>query len=219
MTLSARPAAAAVTALACAAALAAPLAVYAQKPDDGAAASMPSPGGQLDAATVVAAVTEGLRTIHADQGTPNLVWPSHYGASSACGPLPSSAYCPSNHTVYIAREDAEISYSFGDAALAYVVAHEYAHAMQNHFGVFNPDTRSHELEADCLAGYYLAAIPNVTFDEDDVYEIRDMAIRVGDYDFMHPNHHGTPDDRVHAVVDGIMIAVGEGDVSACVRAY
>ncbi len=182
-------------------------------------ASSSTSAGELDAHTVVTAIVQGLQEIHAGQNVPTIIWPTNYGAMSGCGPLPSSAYCPSNHTVYIAQEDAQHSYRFGDAALAYVVAHEYAHAMQTAFGVYNADVRSTELEADCLAGFYLASIPNVTFDDSDIYEIRDMALSIGDYDFMHPNHHGTPDQRVNAVLDGMRNQIGGADWQSCTANY
>ncbi len=179
----------------------------------------PGPGGQLTPDLVVRAVAEGLQTYHEDFSTPSIVWPARYGQSSPCGPLPSSAYCPMNHTVYIAQEDAQLAYRWGDAALAYVVAHEYAHAMQRAYSIYNADTPSNELEADCLAGYYLAAIPNVTFDESDIYEIRNMAEAIGDYDFMHPNHHGTPQQRINAVISGIRDFIGGAPYESCLYAY
>lgn len=179
----------------------------------------PGPGGQLEPDLVVRAVAEGLRDFHNDLSTPDIVWPARYGDTSPCGPLPSSAYCPMNNTIYIAQEDARLAYRFGDAALAYVVAHEYAHAMQRAYRIYNSSTPVNELEADCLAGYYLAAIPNVTFDENDIYEIRNMAESIGDYHFLHPQHHGTPEQRMNAVLAGIRDYIGGAPYESCLYAY
>ena len=56
-----------------------------------------------------------------------------------------------------------MAYQHGDAALAYILAHEYAHAMQTALG-FKPDiTPISELQADCLAGLYLGLITNINY--------------------------------------------------------
>ncbi len=48
-----------------------------------------------------------------------------------------------------------MAYQHGDAALAYIVAHEYAHAMQTAYGFQPRITPISELQADCLAGVYI----------------------------------------------------------------
>ncbi|NET55036.1 MAG: hypothetical protein F6K47_02175 [Symploca sp. SIO2E6] len=95
------------------------------------------------------------------------------------------------------------AYNHGDAALAYIVAHEYAHAMQTAFG-FQPNiTPISELQADCLAGFYLGVIPNIVFDTSDILEIGSFAHSVGDFETWHDDHHGTPKQRIKAVSIGI----------------
>ena len=97
----------------------------------------------------------------------------------------------------------DMAYDFGDAALAYLVGHEYAHAMQTVHGFSLNDIPISELQADCLAGAYMAATPDVHFDEKDVWEIVDFANSIGDYNVWAQDHHGTPDQRVAAVVRGM----------------
>jgi hypothetical protein len=95
-----------------------------------------------------------------------------------------------------------MAYQHGDAALAYILAHEYAHAMQTAFG-FMPDiTPISELQADCLAGVYLGAIPNINFDTLDVLEIGSLAHGIGDFTWGE-QHHRTPQERMKAVSIGL----------------
>jgi uncharacterized protein len=61
-----------------------------------------------------------------------------------------------------------------------------------------------ELNADCLAGTWLAwdaAHNNLT--PADTQQVLDAALAVGDFDFMSPQHHGTPEQRRDAVMTGL----------------
>jgi hypothetical protein len=40
----------------------------------------------------------------------------------------------------------------------YVLAHEFGHEIEGHFGVLAPTTLARELTADCLAGYFLGSL-------------------------------------------------------------
>lgn len=74
-----------------------------------------------------------------------------------------------------------------------------------------------ELQADCLAGVYLGSLPNVTYDRSDMEEIGSLAYRLGDYHWGWL-HHGTPEQRVRAVVRGINASRdGLQGARACMR--
>ena len=129
------------------------------------------------------------------------------GYPSRCGSVSFAGYCPSNHTVYITDTGIKLAYNFGDAALAYILAHEYAHAMQTAYGFTPRITPISELQADCLAGFYLGKIPNISFDRRDIQEISALAYNVGDFSYWDKNHHGTPVQRLNAVTRGIQASV------------
>ncbi|MFP5416217.1 MAG: neutral zinc metallopeptidase [Actinomycetes bacterium] len=120
-------------------------------------------------------------------------------ATSAVGPF----YCPADSTVYLDKGffDAmlpRLGAAGGDAAEAYVIAHEYGHHIQNLTGIMaqvqqagqqtgptSPQTRL-ELQADCYAGVwfrYAANDPNGPIAEvtqDDLNRAADAAEAVGD---------------------------------------
>lgn len=157
----------------------------------------------------------GIQRLHNNKAVPKLVWGIPRGYRGGCGPVNGSHFCLRDRTVYIAREDIYLAYEHGDAALAYIVSHEYAHAMQTAFGFRPRSTRDLELQADCLAGAYMGLIPNLEFDRSDIREIGSLAHRLGDYARWHHDHHGTPRQRLQAVMLG-MRSVHQGrGVSAC----
>ena len=98
--------------------------------------------------------------------------------------------------------------TIGDAAVAFVVAHEYAH----HIVHSVPDVREltennilrEELQADCFAGTILASLKNIKFDENDVREMLFAADLVGDkaYDD-YLKHHGSGENRALALRSGL----------------
>src|SRR5215204_1651923 len=81
-------------------------------------------------------------------------------------------YCPGDDTIYVAQrfaadlyqrvvrglpgESAGYGRAAGDFAVAYVLAHEYAHNLQQELGIFDnsvtESAKPFELQADCLAG-------------------------------------------------------------------
>ncbi|NMG08346.1 neutral zinc metallopeptidase [Brasilonema sp. UFV-L1] len=170
---------------------------------------------ELPPQTVINGVYAGIQHIHGYQATPRLVWGVARGYRSSCGPIYGSQYCTRNHTVYITSTDIRMAYQHGDAALAYIVGHEYAHAMQTVYGFQPSVTPISELQADCLAGVYLGLIPNITFDKRDILEIATLAHRIGDYEWGNEHHHGTPEQRVQAVVQGLRGAANGSGVRAC----
>ncbi|BAZ39660.1 hypothetical protein NIES4101_56140 [Calothrix sp. NIES-4101] len=167
---------------------------------------------------VIQGVYTGIQQIHGYQGTPKVVWDVENGARGGCGRIYGSHYCPRNHTVYVTREHIRLAYQHGDGALAYIVAHEYAHAMQIAYGFGASSTPISELQADCLAGVYIGLIPNIEFDNRDIQEIASFAYRIGDYNWHDPQHHGTPKQRVQAVVLGMQSSLkGKSGVASCLR--
>jgi len=121
-------------------------------------------------------------------------------ASSAVGPF----YCPSDKVVYLDPSffdemlEGQLGAAGGDAAEAYVIAHEYGHHISNLTGVLSQAQASGnstgpksaqvrlELQADCYAGAWLANAakdpnsPIKAITEDDVNRAVDAALAVGD---------------------------------------
>ena len=133
----------------------------------------------------------------------------------------AAAYCPGDDTIYISQKFASDIYSgaldqslpgssqgygrtMGDFAVAYIVAHEYGHQVQDELGLFEKygqqvPTMAFELQADCYAGTWAAnASQENKLEEGDVEEAIDAAQAVGDFDESNPAHHGTPEQRAEA---------------------
>lgn len=145
----------------------------------------------------------GIQHIHGYRATPRLYFGVRPGrVLSSCGPVVGSSYCSADHSLFITTNHIAMAYQHGDAALAYVIAHEYAHAMQMAFGLMPRRVTTAELQADCLAGVYLGSLPNLRFDRSDLVEIATLAHRLGDYTWGR-GHHGTPRQRMNAVVQGM----------------
>jgi len=157
-------------------------------------------------------------------------------ASSACGDLGAgaAAYCPADDTIYISAQFAQNIHdgaldhalpgssagygrTFGDFAVAYIVAHEYGHQVQHELGLYDRHggrvpTSAFELQADCYAGTWAhSAATEHRLDDGDVQEAIDAALAVGDFDAANPAHHGTPEQRAQAWATGFE----SGDPAAC----
>ena len=166
--------------------------------------------------------------------------PAGQTAASACGgadgPMGDSAaaYCPGDDTIYISEKFATDIYdgaldhalpgssqgygrTIGDFAVAYIVAHEYGHQVQDELGLFEKygwqvPTMGFELQADCYAGTWAkSAYQQKRLEDGDVQEALDAALAVGDFDTGSPGHHGTPEQREEAWTNGFE----SGDPSAC----
>jgi predicted metalloprotease len=154
------------------------------------------------------------------------VWVVRGGrVDTACGVQAGDAaafYCPADDTIYIAQafasaidrgvetglpgQQAGFGRAVGDFAVAYVVAHEYAHNVQQESGILAGRTRAlpTELDADCLAGTWARwAYGQGRLDPGDVQEALDAALAVGDFDLLSPQHHGTPEERRDALLTGL----------------
>jgi predicted metalloprotease len=154
-------------------------------------------------------------------------------ANTACGVSAgdnAAFYCPNDDTIYIGQAFATALYDgvagtlpgqaagFGRAvgalAVSYVVAHEYGHNVQQERGVLAGRRRvlPTELNADCLAGTWVRwDYGQGKVSSADVQQVVDAALAVGDFDFLSPQHHGTPQERRDALLTGLRAA----DPSAC----
>jgi predicted metalloprotease len=128
-------------------------------------------------------------------------------------------YCPADDTIYVAqRLAAEFYRAVGDFGVAYVIAHEYAHNVQQELGRLSANgrtsTKPFELQADCMAGLWGNSVyAEGRIDRSDVEEAIRTAYAVGDFDYGNPNHHGTPDERRDAWLTGFR----SGDPRDCTR--
>jgi uncharacterized protein len=175
---------------------------------------IPLQASELGPEVVLKSVYAGLRQVDATRSNPKVRWNVSNGTSTPCGRVSGSLYCTRNNTVYITRQHIQMAYQYGDAALAYILAHEYSHAAQT-IGGFRPRNITQiELQADCLAGFYMGAMPNVTFDRQDIEQIAEIAYQVGDYEFNNRQHHGTPQQRAQAVLIGFQASQQNG-ITAC----
>jgi uncharacterized protein len=150
------------------------------------------------------------------------VWvPPGRVAQSACGPAGDAAafYCPADDTIYVSERFARDlldgvleglpgnGRAAGDFGVAYVVAHEYAHNLQQEFGVFDQfsgaTVRPLELQADCLAGAWGNSVYRQgLLQPGDIEEAIGTALAVGDFDTRNQQHHGTPLERREAWLRG-----------------
>jgi predicted metalloprotease len=157
---------------------------------------------------------------------------------TGCGPPADDSvalYCPADDTIYVGQQFAADLYAgalrglpgesagygraAGDFAVAYVLAHEYAHNLQQELGVFDnsvsPSARPFELQADCMAGVWAYSVfAKGDLQEGDIEEATNAALAVGDFDVGNEQHHGTPDERREALVAGF-----DSDDPAVCRRY
>src|SRR3954469_11019637 len=166
--------------------------------------------------------------------------PAGQTAASACGDGDgamgdaAAAYCREDDTIYISEKFATDIYdgaldqslpgssqgyggTVGDFSVAYIVAHEVGHEIQDELGLFDQDGRSvptmgFELQADCYAGNWAkSAYDENRLEDGDVQEALDAALAVGDFDTANPGHHGTPEQREEAWNTGFQ----SGEPSSC----
>jgi hypothetical protein len=157
-------------------------------------------------------------------------------ASGASGPF----YCPTDQMIYIDLAffqtiESRFGAQGGPLAEAYVVAHEYGHHIQNIFGILNttgmirdsgPDSEivQTELQADCLAGVWMANATATGYlqplSREEILQALDAAVSVGDdriqqqtQGYVVPDAwtHGSSKQRLAALQDGL----NSGDVNTC----
>ncbi|HZH24498.1 MAG TPA: neutral zinc metallopeptidase [Solirubrobacteraceae bacterium] len=143
-------------------------------------------------------------------------------------------YCPADDTIYVAQQFAADLYqgvaeglpgqsagfgrATGDFAVAYVLAHEYAHNLQHELGVFDnrvaASAKPFELQADCMAGTWAHSVyEQGLLKPEDLQEATDAALALGDFDIGNAQHHGTPPERRDALLAGFR----SGEPSICGR--
>jgi predicted metalloprotease len=162
-------------------------------------------------------------------------------ASSAMGPF----YCPNDQLVYIDTSfmqemlQGQLGAKGGPFALAYVIAHEYGHHIQDLLGILGriktqqgpkSDSVKTELMADCLAGMWAKdaqqtkdADGNPIIEElnqDDINRAIDAAQAVGDDRIQKESSgrvnpeawtHGSSEQRVH----WFNVGLKQGSLDAC----
>jgi predicted metalloprotease len=168
--------------------------------------------------------------------------------SSACGTASSSMgpfYCPNDKLVYLDTGfmqdmlQGQLGAKGGPFALAYVIAHEYGHHVQDELGILGKirtqqgetsDSVKTELMADCLAGAWAKSAQTTTdadgnkiiedLTQDDIARAIDAARAVGDDRIqkqtsgrVNPDSwtHGSSEQRVH----WFNVGLEKGTIEAC----
>jgi predicted metalloprotease len=176
--------------------------------------------------------TETLRANDLPEPRVSFAWiPPGRVIDTACGEAGETAafYCPGDDTIYVSQAFAAALWNgvleglpgtgqaAGDFGVAYVIAHEYAHNLQQEFGVFerpSPTAEPFELQADCLAGAWGNSVYRQgLLQPGDVEEAINTALAVGDFDVSNAQHHGTPEERR----DAWLLGFDGGDPGACER--
>ena len=180
--------------------------------------------------------TRTLRGSGAPEPRVSFLWiPPGRAARSGCGAAAdenAAFYCPADDTIFVGEELAAnilrgTGRSFpgeragygkarGDFGLAYVIAHEYAHNVQQELGLARVDPRygveALELQADCMAGLWGNSVYREgKLGAGDVEEAISTVLAAGDFDTSNPQHHGTPDERRAAWLAGYR----SGDPARC----
>jgi uncharacterized protein len=164
-----------------------------------------------------------------------VIVPPGRSVPTACGVAADDGaafYCPADDTIYVAQvfaadlyqgvvrglpgERAGFGRAAGDFAVAYVLAHEYAHNLQQELGIFDnavtPRARPYELHADCWSGIWANSVyEQGLLEEGDLEEATNAALAVGDFDVGNAQHHGTPQERRGALLTGYR----DGNPSVC----
>jgi uncharacterized protein len=120
-------------------------------------------------------------------------------------------YSPSQRTICFSKPFMEtLARRVGDAAVAYVAAHEYAHHIQTHsprqLRKAQGNTLRIELQADCYAGIILGSMPRIAFNDQDIREMLTAATMMGDNHFDARDHHGAGENRALALRSGLRLA-------------
>jgi hypothetical protein len=96
--------------------------------------------------------------------------------------------------------------NYGKEIINAVLAHEFAHALQYKSGMYEywRDGKKPELHADFLAGFYMGK--KELLSKDKLTAFANEFYGIGDFDFFAPQHHGTPEERRCAFLEGYMVS-------------
>lgn len=154
----------------------------------------------------------------------NRFWNSQVGFCS-CGPdYPTACEGATAHQggwVYANLEFiADLRTSGSDMPAAYVYAHEFGHEIQGYLDMVPPREQIKELQADCLAGYYLGSLSCrgiATIDDVRATLATACVIADGTGDPIRDlDTHGTCEQRAQAVAIGMdAYMAGEAALAAC----
>lgn len=125
-----------------------------------------------------------------------------------CSPENMNALAFSQGHILLGRYlAAEFSSAGSTLPVIAILAHEFGHIHQFANGWFNqgPTVREHELEADAFAGFYGGLVKGWGGESLDAYY--QALFAVGDFNFNHPSHHGTPVQRLAAGGLGLLAAI------------
>ena len=109
-----------------------------------------------------------------------------------------SYYCPATHTIVLDPKQLKnfVKY-FGNSSIAFVIAHEFAHALQEGLGMKYEKPNS-ELQADCLAGYFIQkGNKELGITRENILEMASAAYGIGS------KSHGTGAQRAYALLSGM----------------
>ena len=109
-----------------------------------------------------------------------------------------SYYCPYTHTIVLDPKQLKsfIKY-FGNSSVAFVIAHEFAHALQDELEIKYEKPQS-ELQADCLAGYFIQkGNKELGVTRENILEMASAAYAIGS------ESHGTGAQRAYALLSGM----------------
>lgn len=156
-------------------------------------------------------------------------WPSRPETLPACAGetappavyMDNAFYCPPDDIIAWDAEGLfpDLYATFGDFAVALVIAHEYGHAVQSRVGWDFGPTIFIELQADCLAGAWAGAVDRGESPTGLSLSPKDLEGAIGGYLTFadpigtpagDPHAHGSGFDRVRAFIDGY-----SGDAEVC----
>ncbi len=112
-----------------------------------------------------------------------------------------SSYCPPTHTIFLVPEELKLfNKTFGPSSVAYVIAHEFSHALQQALEI-DLENPNHELQADCIAGALIAdGSEELNITRENVLLMADAAYAIGS------DSHGTGAQRAYSLLSGMGVA-------------
>ena len=153
----------------------------------------------------------------------SLVVPAPEGTITACSKDNKSTndqweayYCPIDRTIFISENNLKLIESrYGLAAIATLIAHEFAHGRQHALTGFLTGvvwtSVFDELQADCISGVYMRRATPISLSERQIAKSKAFLEDIGDYSVQERNWHGTPGMRGSVFQFGY----NKGDLNAC----